>query len=1353
MPDTTIRLLASGGSVADSDLFITRQGADTVDKSITAALIKAYMSSVSSLTVTGLTPGQIVFPGTGGVLSGDAGLTWDNSMKEFTITSSDGQALSVGQNGKTNPAFQVDSSTGSSVTGWNVKSNDVGNGSLLQVTSSGTNEFGIIKAKGTSALFLDSDSGGSVVIRNNGNTRATFNATSANFTLIGPTNTASIIRYSVTNAADTALTASANAIHTHFNLGSSIRTHAAGALALQTDFVVTGTNHAFVTASTITNLAGFALNTGAAGNNATVTNFHGLYVPSTSVVSGTGAVTNSYAMTLNAQTGGTNNSAINLVGAVALNGSQGTSGQVITSGGPNAQATYTTLTGGSISGFTTGSIPFAGVSGTLTEDNSNLFRDATNNRVGFKTNTPDSTIGNAGNLSVGNDGLTTLSYVGQNLFNTGAGVVGTDNLCVGVTSTVTRRALTVVSMCNGASTSALANGINAFVYWGSGATSNGTSAANGGSCRNRYTAGNLSNFSVTEMSALTGAISSASGTNNTVTAHVYNAETPVLGATNTMTNFHGFRARGGAVTGLTNRYGFYVDDMVGGTNRWGFYQAGATDLNTFMGPVGFGTAAPLAPLDVGGLISSPSAGITTPAALISNAVNNSTGVEMRNTSTGNAAEFRFGISDTASNYIAFNMPGTGNTSSLFGMVRSTLSTLFSNGPSNRVLAVGTVNAADVVLGTNNTERLRIASTGSITASSLTNGLVKSTSGTLSNATAGTDYQAPITLTTTGTSGAATFIGNTLNIPAYAPGTGTVTSVSVTTANGVSGSVATATTTPAITLTLGDITPNTVRLTPITPPGYTANKLFADSTTDSLTYYNSDSNVSLQIGQEDWIRVVNNTGSTIANGAAVYLNGASGGLPTIALAQSNAGATTVCCGLATESIANGATGFVTCIGNVNGIDTSAFTAGQTVYLSSTVAGGLTATAPLAPNFRYRVGIVGVSSATVGTIHVTPSTASLGNGSANQVFGMNNAGTAQEVKSIVGTASQVTITNTANTITASLPSTINVNTTGSAGSAPANALTGTLTSAQLAAYLTDETGTGAAVFANSPTLVTPALGTPSALVGTNITGTAAGLTAGTVTTNANLTGAVTSVGNATSLGSFTSAQLSGALTDETGTGSAVFATSPTLVTPALGTPSSATLTNATGLPIIAGTTGTLSVARGGTGAVTLTGLVKGNGTSAFTAAVAGTDYQIPISLTTTGTSGAATFNTGTGVINIPQYASPVLTKEIEITGIAISAAGAITPVAHGLGRVPKVWSVWLVCVTADAGYTAGQVIPVHSGMMYAGAGTGAFGVGFKADTTNISGRFSASGVLYYENATTGGATALVSANWTVTVYAAA
>lgn len=78
---------------------------------------------------------------------------------------------------------------------------------------------------------------------------------------------------------------------------------------------------------------------------------------------------------------------------------------------------------------------------------------------------------------------------------------------------------------------------------------------------------------------------------------------------------------------------------------------------------------------------------------------------------------------------------------------------------------------------------------------------------------------------------------------------------------------------------------------------------------------------------------------------------------------------------------------------------------------------------------------------------------------------------------------------------------------------------------------------------------ALGTPSSGVATNLTGTASGLTAGNVTTNANLTGHVTSVGNAAVLGSFSSTQLATALTDETGSGAAVFGTGPTLSQPTI------------------------------------------------------------------------------------------------------------------------------------------------------------------------------------------------------------
>jgi hypothetical protein len=75
-----------------------------------------------------------------------------------------------------------------------------------------------------------------------------------------------------------------------------------------------------------------------------------------------------------------------------------------------------------------------------------------------------------------------------------------------------------------------------------------------------------------------------------------------------------------------------------------------------------------------------------------------------------------------------------------------------------------------------------------------------------------------------------------------------------------------------------------------------------------------------------------------------------------------------------------------------------------------------------------------------------------------------------------------------------------------------------------------------------------------------------------------------GIATFLTTPSSANLATAVTDETGSGSLVFATSPTLTTPVLGTPSSGTLTSCTGLPLTTGVTGTLPVANGGTGTST-------------------------------------------------------------------------------------------------------------------------------------------------------------------------
>ena len=181
-----------------------------------------------------------------------------------------------------------------------------------------------------------------------------------------------------------------------------------------------------------------------------------------------------------------------------------------------------------------------------------------------------------------------------------------------------------------------------------------------------------------------------------------------------------------------------------------------------------------------------------------------------------------------------------------------------------------------------------------------------------------------------------------------------------------------------------------------------------------------------------------------------------------------------------------------------------------------------------------------------------------------------------------------------------------------------------------------------------------GTPSALIGTNITGTASGLTAGNVTTNANLTGQVTSVGNAAVLGSFTSAQLASALTNETGSGSAVFSASPTFT----GTVGAAAIT-ATGA--IQGTVLTATAASSlvlGTASSTTGGMILKNATNAnnviINSGVTSTSYTLTLPLAVAGAGEVLTDAAGDGVLSWASSGAGANTALSNLSSVAINTA---------------------------------------------------------------------------------------------------
>ena len=290
----------------------------------------------------------------------------------------------------------------------------------------------------------------------------------------------------------------------------------------------------------------------------------------------------------------------------------------------------------------------------------------------------------------------------------------------------------------------------------------------------------------------------------------------------------------------------------------------------------------------------------------------------------------------------------------------------------------------------------------------------------------------------------------------------------------------------------------------------------------------------------------------------------------------------------------------------------------------------------------------------------------------------------------------------------------------------------TSAQLAAAVTDETGSGSLVFATSPTLVTPILGvaTATSINKVAITAPATGSTltiadGKTLTASNTLTftgsdsssvnfgsgGTVAYTGSGLNqFAATTSAQLAGVISDETGSGSLVFATSPTLVTPTIGAATATSITGSSGNLTITAAAGNnnINLVATGTGTIDHGGArltSVGTPTQTTDAATKGyvdsikqaLDIKDSVRVATTGNLTATASGTGAGktLTNSGTQAAITIDSIVLSAGDRVLVKDQSTAANNGIYTVTTVGSAstnWVLTRATDAdNSTSGEVTP--------------------------------------------------------------